>query len=97
MACRVPAPEAARFEVLRGWSARDGRGEGVEWRHERTPLLGHPYDQDEIVRRGKDLYERRVWEEVESGGANTLSHRPDSPECVEGLFSATLGFQWMGF
>ncbi|MBA3426228.1 MAG: hypothetical protein H0U04_17210 [Rubrobacter sp.] len=33
-------------------------------------MSGRPYDKDEIARRGKELYERRVREEVEAGGAN---------------------------
>jgi tRNA U55 pseudouridine synthase TruB len=33
-------------------------------------MSARPYDKDEIARRGKDLYERRVREEVEAEGAN---------------------------
>ena len=33
-------------------------------------MSGRPYDKDEIARRGKDLYERRVREKVEAEGAN---------------------------
>src|SRR5215212_6043096 len=33
-------------------------------------MIGRPYNKDEIARRGKDLYERHVWEKVEAEGAN---------------------------
>ncbi len=33
-------------------------------------MSGRPYDKDEIARRGKDLYERRVRRKVEAEGAN---------------------------
>lgn len=33
-------------------------------------MCARPYDKDEIARRGKDLYEQRVREEVEAEGPN---------------------------
>jgi hypothetical protein len=33
-------------------------------------MSARPYDKDEIARRGKGLYERRVRKKVEVGGAN---------------------------
>jgi hypothetical protein len=33
-------------------------------------MSARPYDKDEIARRGKDLYERRVRRKVEAEGAN---------------------------
>jgi len=33
-------------------------------------MSGRSYDTDEIARRGKDLYEQRIREEVEADGAN---------------------------
>jgi hypothetical protein len=33
-------------------------------------MSGRPYDKDEIARRGKDLYERRVRVKVEAEGGN---------------------------
>ena len=36
-------------------------------------MSARPYDKEEIARRGKDLYERRVREEVEAAEANRAS------------------------